>query len=80
MSKNGERIQVITNNSSQTGEAGFRHLVLILSPQCLIFLSSLSGNWDKQFVVEQKMSGKVRGDCGGLAGSFPHRGPCVASS
>ena len=80
MSKNGKRMQVITNNSSQTGEAGFRHLVLILSPQCLIFLSSLSGNWDKQFVVEQKMSGKVRGDCGGLAGSFPYRGPCVASS
>ena len=75
-----KRMQVITKNSSQTGEAGFRHLVLILSPQCLTFLSSLSGNWDEQLVVEQKLSGKVRGDCGGLAGGFPYRGPSVVSS
>lgn len=80
MSKNGKRMQVITKNSSQTGEAGFRHLVLILSPQCLVFLSSLSGNWDEQLVAEQKLSGKVRGGCGGLAGGSPYRGPFVVSS
>ena len=74
MSKNGKRMQDIPKNSNQTGEAGFRHLVLTLSPQYLIFLSSLSGNWYKQLsslVVGQKeMSRNVQGGCGGYAGVY----------
>lgn len=74
MSKNGKRMQDIPKNFNQTGEAGFRHLVLTLSPQYLIFLSSLSGNWCRwlsSLVVRQKnMSGSVRRGCGGWAGVY----------
>lgn len=68
-----ERMQSITKNSSQTGEAGFRHSVLTLSTQSLIFLGPLSGNWYKELssvVVGQQMPGRVRSGCRAQAGVY----------